>query len=333
MSITDWPFYINFAVFAVFLSLFLTELMGGILLLLFYDSAKKKVLPYIVPIWEVTGTFAAFWVVTADFAYPKLIPAVATLFPAAIIVFLIFVVARNASISFAEYIVKRRWIDEKKLYQAYGVSTLLIALVVLMILSTIVSGAGITLGPIAFSFGAWITTPAILLYLVGVVLIAVGLAPVFYDLGSFRRLTLLLTALGVAAEVGSLTLISRGFLAWPLLLASVFTLLAAVLYQSRRTAPVVTNKVVFAILSCVIVFSLNYLVYPTAFANAGGGPLSVDSITTKGPMVGAFVVLSAAGSVIVTLLMVLYMLAASRAARRGTYAPTPTTGVTAPRVP
>jgi cytochrome d ubiquinol oxidase subunit II len=323
MAITDWPFYINFAVFTVFLTLFITELMGGLLLLLCYDSAKKKVLPYIVPIWEVTGTFAAFWVVTADFAYPALIPAVAALFPAAIIVFLIFLVARNSSISFAEFILKRGWLDEKKLYQAYGVSTLLIALVVLMILSTIVSGAGINLSPISFSFGSWIATPAALLYLLGVVIIVVGLGPVFYDLEAFRRLTLPLTTVGVLVEVGALALFSRSFLAWPLLLASALTVLTALLYQRRRTAPIVANKVVFAVLSCVIIFSLNYLVYPKAFVNASGGPLSVNAVTTTGPMVGAFDLLSVAGAVIVGLLMVLYMLAANRSGRAAPGSPAP----------
>jgi len=315
MSITNWPFYVNFAIFAVFLTLFLTELMGAVVLLFFYDAAKKKVLPYIVPIWEVTGTFAAFWVVTADFAYPLVLIPVATLFAAAIVVFLIFVVARNSSISFAEYIIKRGWLDEKKLYQAYGLSTVLIALVVLMILSTIVSGAGITLSPLGFSLGAWLTTAATVPYLLGVVLIAVGLAPVFYDLEPFRRLTVPLTVVGVLVEVGALALYSGSFLAWPLVLASAIPVLAALLYQSRRTAPIVTNKVVFALLSCVLVFSLNYLVYPTAFANASGGPLRVDSVTTSGPMVGAFDILSVAGAVIVGLLMVLYMLAANRAAQ------------------
>ena len=312
MSITDWPFYINFAIFSVFLTLFISELMGGILLLLFYDASKKKVLPYIVPIWEVTGTFAAFWVVTADFAYPALIPAVAALFPAAIIVFLIFLVVRNSSISFAEYIITRRWVNEKRLYQAYGVATLLIALVVLLVLSSIVGGAGVNLSPIAFNFGAWLTDPATLPYLVGVVIIAVGLAPVFYDLEAFRRLTLPLTVVGVLVEIGALAMISRTFLAWPLVLASLLTVAAAALYQSRRTAPIVTNKVVLGVLSVVIVFSLNYLVYPTAFVHADHGPLTVNSVTTTGPMVGAFDALSVAGGIIVGGLMVLYMVAAYR---------------------
>jgi cytochrome bd ubiquinol oxidase subunit II len=310
MSITNWPFYINFAVFSVFLTLFVTELMGAVLLLRDYERSRSKVLPYIVPIWEVTGTFAAFWVVTADFAYPSMLIPVASLLAGAIVVFLIFLVARNASISFAEYIVKRRWLDEKKLYQAYAVSTLLIGVVVVMILSAIISGAGVDLGTMSFSLGGWIGSPGSLLYLVGVLLIAAGLAPVFYAVDALRRWTVPLTAAGVLVEVGALALYSHSFLTWPLLVPAVLTVAAAVLYQSRRLAPLVSNKLVFGLLSCVIIFSQNFLVYPTAF----GGRLSVDAVTTSGPMVQAFEILSVAGAILIGLLMTLYMVASRRSA-------------------
>ena len=112
MPITNGIFYVNFAIFAIFLTLFITELMGAFLLLFWYDMAKRRVLEYVVPIWEVTGTFAVLWVVTADFAYPSMLFPVASLLAEYIVLFLIFLVARNASISFAEFIIKRRWLDE-----------------------------------------------------------------------------------------------------------------------------------------------------------------------------------------------------------------------------
>jgi len=330
MSTTNWPFYINFGIFSVFLTLFVTELMGAVLLLLSYDAAKRKVLPYIVPIWEVTGTFAVFWVVTADFAYPSMLLPVASLLAAWIVVFLIFLVARNASISFAEYIVKRRWLDEKKLYQTYALSTLLIGVVVVMILSAIVSGAGVDLTTMSFSLAGWVGAPGSLLYLVGVLLIAVGLAPIFYALEARRRWTVPLTALGVLVEVGALGLYARSFLTWPLVVPALLTALAAALYQNRWTAPLVSSKLVFGVLSCVIIFSQNFLVYPTAF----GGRLSVDAVTTTGPMVQAFEILSTAGAVVVGLLMALYMLAARRSGRTvpGVGAPPPGMA-TSPRSP
>jgi len=328
MSTTNWPFYINFGIFSVFLTLFVTELMGAVLLLLAYDAAKRKVLPYIVPIWEVTGTFAVFWVVTADFAYPSMLLPVASLLAAWIVVFLIFLVARNASISFAEYIVKRRWLDERKLYRAYALSTVLLGVVVVVILSAIVSGAGVDLATMTFSAWGWLTAAGSVPYLVGVVLIASGLAPVFYGVEGMRRWSVPLTTLGVLVEVTALGFYARSFLTWSLLVPAVLTVLAAVLFQVPRTAPLVTNKLVFGLLSSLIIFSQTFLVYPTAFA----GRLNVDAVTTTGPMVPAFEILSVAGAIVVGLLMVLYMVAARRSARTDGSGPA-VAAIAAPRGP
>ena len=310
MSTTNWPFYINFAIFSVFLTLFVTELMGAVLLLVAYDAAKKKVLPYVVPIWEVTGTFAVFWVVTADFAYPSMLLPVASLLAAWIVVFLIFLVARNASISFAEYIVKQRWLDERTLYRVYALSTMLIGVVVVVILSAIVSGAGVDLATLTFSAWGWLTAAGSVPYLLGVLLIAVGLAPVFYAVEAMRRWSVPITVAGVAVEVAALGLYSRAFLVWPLLVPALLTVLAAVLFVIPRTAPVVTNKLVFGVVSGLIIYSQTFLVYPTAF----GGRLNVNAHTTSGPMVAAFEILSVLGAVIVGALMALYLLAARRTA-------------------
>jgi cytochrome bd ubiquinol oxidase subunit II len=313
MSTINWLFEINFAIFAVFLLLFVTELMGGVLLLIAYDATKSKVLPYIVPMWEVTGTFAAFWVVTADFAYPKMLWPVATMLAGLILVFLILIVVRNASISFAELIVRRGWLNERRLYQLYGLATLGIGLVVLVILSAIVSGAGVDLAATSFSLWGWVTSSGSLLYIVGVLFITVGLAPVFYDIGPLRRLSLPLTTVGVVIEAASLYLYSSSLLSVYFLVPGVLTVAAALLYTVKATAPIASHKFVFALLGAVIIFAQSYLVYPTAFQQAGG--LSVDAVTTTGPMVGMFYVLTAVGAVVVGLLMVLYMLTVWRAER------------------
>lgn len=311
MPTTNWLFYINFAVFSVFLTLFITELMGAILLLVAYDRAKARVLEHVVPIWEVTGTFAVFWVVTADFAYPSMLIPVATLLAGYIVVFLILLVARNASISFAEYIVKRTWLDDKKLYQTYAVATILLGAVVVVILSAIVSGAGVTLATLSFSFVGWLTNPGSLPYLLGVLLIGVGLAPVFYGIEELRRWALPVTVLGVAVEAVALHLYAGRFVNGSFLVPALLTILPAVLFQSSRTAPIVTNKIVFGAVGCLIIFSQSYLVYPTAFR----GAITVAAVTTTGPMVGAFDILSAAGFVIVGLLMAFYLFVANRSSR------------------
>ncbi len=305
MSTINWLFYVNFAVFSVFLTLFITEMMGAVLLLLFYEKSRKSVLDYIVPIWEVTGTFAAFWVVTADFAYPSLLLPVASLFAATIIIFLILFVARNASISFAELIIRRGWLDEKKLYKMYSLFTLLIGLVVITVLSAIVSGRGISLSNYSFSLATWISDPASILYVAGVLFTGIGLAPVFYSMEEFMRLTVPLTSAGILFSTVSLYLYSPSFITPMFLVPVLLTLVPPLLYQSRVTAPLISNKLVFGAVTAIIIFSLNYIVYPTAF----GGSLVVDEITAKGPMVEAFLLLSAAGAVIIGLLMILYIVA------------------------
>lgn len=285
------------------------------MLLLFWEKSKRRVLEYIVPIWEVTGTFAAFWVVTADFAYPSLLRPIASLFSDTIIIFLILFVARNASISFGEYIIKRGWLDEKKLYRLYSLFTLMIGLVVITVLSGILSGKGINLTDYSFSLATWIGTPASILYVAGVLIIGAGLAPVFYSMHEMRRVTLPLTVLGVLVSALSLYLYSSSYLSALFLLPAVLTILPPLLYQAKTTDWLVTNKLVFGAVTTMIIFSLSYLVYPTAF----GGRLRVDDITASGPMAGAFLTLSIAGAIIVGLLMVLYVLAVmgSKRAKRG----------------
>ncbi len=310
MSTTDWLFYLNFGVFSVFLALFITELMGAVLLLADYESSRRKVLTHVVPIWEVTGTFAAFWVVTADFAYPSMLIPVAEILAGPIIVFLILLVARNAAISFAEVILKGRWLDEKKLYQAYALATLAIGVVVVMMLSAIVSGAGVDLVGHTFSPGQWVSTAGSLPYLLGVVVIAVGLAPVFYGLEALRRWTVPVTVLGVAIEGGALYLYSPALLSWTYLVPAVLTVAPALLFLRPSTARLVSDKLVFGAWTVAIVFSQSYLVYPTAF----GGALPVQEVTATGPMVGAFYLLTVVGALFIGALMVLYLLTVRRAA-------------------
>ena len=294
-------------------------MMGAIMLLLCWEKSRKKVLEYIVPIWEVTGTFAAFWVVTSDFAYPSLLRPVASLFSDTIIIFLILFVARNASISFGEYIIKQGWLDEKKLYQMYSLITLLIGLVVTTVLSTIVSGRGINFADYSFSLSVWIQAPAGILYIAGVILIGIGLAPVFYSMEEMRLLTLPFTIAGVLASALALYLYSSTYLTPLFILPAVLTVLPPLLYQWKSTGRIVTNKLVFGAVAGVIIFSMNYIVYPTAF----GGALRVDSITATGPMANAFLMLSAAGAIIIGLLMLLYIFAVENSKRPGVSAGKP----------
>ena len=301
-------FEINYGVFAIFASLLLTEIMGSVLLLLFYDATKTKVLQYIIPIWEVTGTFGAFWVVTGDFAFPSLLLPVASIFGALLTVFLILFIARNASIVFGEFIIKKRWLDAKKLYQGYALSTLLLGVSVLILLSALVSGKGIVGLSSPFSLGAWISSPGSLVFLAGTLLIGLGLAPVFFGLGALRKKYFPITILGVLISIGAYYLYSPSLVTVWIAIPALLTIIAGALFISDKTSPIVTNKAVFISLLSIIIFSLQPMIYPKII----GQSIAIDSVTTSGPMAQAFYIISVTGGALLAVMLAFYVWVAMR---------------------
>jgi cytochrome bd ubiquinol oxidase subunit II len=302
-------FEVNYAAFSVFAALLISEIMGAVLLLVAWDSARRRVLDYVVPIWEITGTFGALWVVTGYFAYPSLLVPVADIFAPLLAVFLILFVARNASISFAEFIVKRGWLDERKLYRAYAVSTVLLGLVVLVLLSALVGGEGVNLADGTFSLASWASAGS-LVFVLGTLLLAVGLAPAFFDLPPLRRLVLPLVVSGMVLSVSSYRLMSSTLLTWWICVPVALTLLAGLLYLWPSTSRIVANKAVFLTVVSIVVFSLQPLIYPKVLGQA----LSVDAVTTSGAMASAFLTISAVGTTLLAAMLLLYISVASKGA-------------------
>lgn len=294
--------------FSIFAALLSTEIMGSVVILVWWNKYRKAVLPYIIPVWEVTGTFGAFWVVLSDFAFPNVLIPVAGVYAAAIMVFLILLVMRNASIAFGEYIVKTGWLDERKLYSLYSVSTIFLGLVVLYILGGIIGGYGVDLTALSANLGAWIAQPADLLFLVGAVIILLGLAPVFYGASDLSKISVLLTVVGVITSAVSLYMFSSGKLSVMVAVPVIMTILPAVLYYGKILTGLISNKLFFIAWLTVTLFTLNFMVYPTAF----GGVLNVDSVTTSGPMGGAYFAITLVGGILLTVLIAFYAVAASR---------------------
>ncbi|AKA49209.1 hypothetical protein IX51_08955 [uncultured archaeon] len=282
--------------------------MGSVLLLLFWKASSKRVLDYIVPIWEVTGTFGAFWVVITDFAFPNILIPASKLYAVALMLFLILFVARNSTIVFGEYIIKKRWLDHKKLYQMYSLSTIALGIIALTIFSSIISGSGINIEAGYFSVPQWIGSAGSIPFILGALLIGVGLAPVFYGLHPFRKITLPVTAAGVALSSISFYFSSPGLVTPLIAVPIVLTILVPVLFMYQKTAALVSNKLVFSIVATAILFSMSFLVYPTAF----GRTLNVDDFTTSGPMSGAFLIITAVGGIMLAVMVYFYLVAVKR---------------------
>ena len=299
-------FEVNFAAFSVFAALLITEIMGAVVLLISWP-AKEKVLDYLVPVWEGTGTFGAFWVVTGDFAYPSLLVPVASLFAPLLVVFVTLWVARSAFISFAEFITKRGWLDEVKLYRAYALSTVVIGVVVLVLLSSLVGGQGVNLSTGSFSLASWATAGSAG-FILGTLLLGIGFAPVFFDLPALRGYVLPFAAGGVVLSVFSYWLMSPDLVTWSMSVPVLLTLLVGALYLWPRTVKIVTNKGVFHTVLSVIIFSLQFLVYPAAIGQA----LPIDAVTTAGAMADAFISMTIVGSSLLAVMLFLYVRIAAR---------------------
>jgi cytochrome bd ubiquinol oxidase subunit II len=301
-------FEIDYATFAVFAALLITEVMGSFLMLFFYDKTKDSVLQYIVPIWEVTGTFGAFWVVVSYFAFPALLIPIAEIFAGLLLVFVILLVARNSLIVFGEFIIKRKWLDERKLYKGYAVSMLLAGIVILILLSALVSGKGINLSDRTFSIESWITAAGSLVFVAGSFVLFAGMAPAFFNIRPMKGKALPLSILGVVISIGAYFLYSPSLVSPLILVPSLLTILAVALFVFDKTAHIITNKAVFITFLSIIIFSLQFLIYPSLL----GHSLSVDGVTTTGPLASEYLVITAIGGVLLGIMLTFYMFIAMR---------------------
>jgi cytochrome d ubiquinol oxidase subunit II len=244
-----------------------------------------------------------------DFAYPTLLIPIALMFAPLLTVFLILFVARNASIAFAEFIIKRKWLDRVKLYKLYALSTLFLGITFLVLLSALVSGAGVNLTERTFSLGAWVSSPGSLLFVIGTLGIGVGVAPVFFSLNPMKKIVLPLTGAGIGLSVLAYYLYSPSFVSSLMLVPIALTLLAGVLFvASKKTATIVSNKAIFITVLSVIIFSLQFLVYPSAM----GGAINVDAVTTSGPLTPAYLIITAVGGVMLAIMLRFYINIAMR---------------------
>lgn len=306
----NFVFEAYFAVFAVFASLFITELISAAALLLFWKQASAKAVAYVAPMWELTGTFAAFLVVVGDIAFPSLLVPLALTFAPLLTVFLIFFIARNASLAYAEFTVGTRWLAKEKLYRIYAVTTLILGIIVLILTSALVSGAGVNLSSGSFQIGSWLFSHGSVLFVVGALLVVTGLVPALFSLGSMKKAVLPLTTAGVGVSVLAYYLYSASFVPLLMLIPVVLTLLVGGLsVASKGTASVISNKAVFVAALSVIIFSLQFVVYPSAV----GGQIHVDTVTTSGPMTSVFFSVTAFGCVLLGVMLAFFINVAKRA--------------------
>ena len=113
-------------IIASMVTMFATEVMAVVPMLTRYKKpeVRESLLKYVIPAWEVVGTFFVLWLVDMENVIPTFMPAISyTLFPL-FAVFAFFLLMRNSIIIYAEFVWHdNKYFDEKKLYYIYSIST------------------------------------------------------------------------------------------------------------------------------------------------------------------------------------------------------------------
>jgi len=112
-----------------------------------------------------------------------------------------------------------------------------------------------------------------------------------------------IAVLGVLVSIGAYYEYSSSLVTVYMAVPTVLTILAALLYIPKQTASIVTNKAIFIALLSIIVFSLQPLIYPKFVGQA----LSIDALTTTGPMAAAFYQTTWVGGALLGVMLIVYV--------------------------
>ena len=227
-------YLINHLIFSVFMTLLLLE--GGFALtaLFTYEKYKEKLMGYITPIWEVTGTFAVFYVVNFEATFPKLLGSAGTIYAVPLLVAAALIIIRNAFLIHAEYLGDLR--KEARYLKVYAAATVVALVLLLSVLSSAMTGTGIN--------------------------ISTGLSTISMYLNPFNAIVIvsaLLVSLSLASSLFGIDRLSR--FAWiPLALAVVLFCVGISLFAAPVSANLATALPLVALLA-VLVAALAVLQY------------------------------------------------------------------------
>ncbi|KAA8923046.1 hypothetical protein [Thermoplasma sp.] len=318
-------FAIEFFTAAAAIAFLLTELMGGMMLLFDWKNSGQRVMSYVAPVWEVTGTFLAMFVVETDATFAGILLPVAFAFAALLLVFLILFIIRNVAIILGEFAEKRQVFTDRQLYYVYVTSTLLLSVVFLAFVSAIISGHGISISisgnpvdsllsisnaQVSFSVAKWLAGPGDILFIISAVLITFGLSPVLYDIERFSAAGIVSSVVGFV--LGLVSFIQMGVHMSPLIVIPAIIIIGApILYRFNIAKGILTNKAAFIVLLIISIYSLYFTVYPTAMH----GKLVLSQVVTTGPMVLGTILTTAVGFTLLAFMLSLYVYVNYRSAR------------------
>ena len=274
---------VNYALFAITLSLLTVELGVALLFLFRQEEYGDVAMGYLGSIWGITGTFIIFFLVNFAATYPDLLPIVAAIYSAPIILFAVIIIIRNSFLAYSELIGSKK---SKSLFRkVYGVSTLLIILLIISATTSIITGTAVNQSSQTVNLAYMILNPFNILLFVSLLALACFCVTVFFTV---RNPRLFITSLTVSVLVPLIAMhaylpyVCSSILGNPLafLPSAAFLVAICIMYLRRdwRARLLVIPLVFFTFLT------LELLSYPYLF---GGSTLITGYLTP--PVSGSYV--------------------------------------------
>ena len=305
---------LNAAIFSMFFAMISSELMAASAIVFRYEESTSKVFKFLVPIWEVTGTFFVFYAVNIEALVPDALPFIAFTFTPYILVFLILYVGRNSAIISAEYIWRNRIISKKMLYRVYAVITYILGLMILVIFTAVISGAGVGFSNNSFNLFSFISFIPDDGFIIGSAVILFGLASVFYDLRVRDYLPIAVIIVGMLVAGPSLLAMHDLTDKYLLIPAAVLTIAPAVLRIFPKYRFIASSKLLIqgflASSSFLIIFSL----YPWLL----GRSLKITTLLNSSVMQQQIFYTTIIGGILLLMLTIVFFRVFSHVSQRGT---------------
>jgi len=188
---------INYFIFSIFFTLFVLEVGIALILLLEYEKYKDNLKRFLMPLWEVTGTFAIFYIVNLEAVVPSLLLLIGTIFVVPLLVAAIFFILRNAFLSYSEYMGDK--ISEQRYLHVYAISTIIVAFIVISVLDSGISGIAINASSYSINLLMMFVNPFNILMFLGIALLAVFIAAAFFRIREYKLFSILCAVLGIIA--------------------------------------------------------------------------------------------------------------------------------------
>ncbi|MDE1846137.1 MAG: cytochrome d ubiquinol oxidase subunit II [Candidatus Micrarchaeota archaeon] len=186
-------YLINYLILSVFATLFIVEVGIALLSLLKYRNYRDEIRKFLLPIWEVNGTFAAFYLVNFEVTYPTLLNAVGQLYVAPLLIAAIFFILRSIFLVYSEYMNSPQ--KENLYMDIYALSTLALTLIAISVFDSGISGIGVSLQANLADFLVLLFNPFNVLMLIGVFLIAIFVVSSCFKVGRMHEFGILPLAL------------------------------------------------------------------------------------------------------------------------------------------